>query len=85
MQPTTTRKVTISLPGHLVAFADSKAAERGTSRSNFISDLLEELRKRDQDALAKEGYQFFAAESREWAEMSARATAEAIAEDRSPR
>ena len=71
MPQVTSRKVTVSLPQDLVAFADTKAAERGTTRSHLIGDLLAELRQRERDALASEGYQFYADEALEFAEMSA--------------
>ena len=85
MPQTTSRKVTVSLPQDLVAFADTKAAERGTTRSRLIGDLLAKLRHRERDDLASEGYRFYADEALEFAEMSAGAVAEAIGDDRSAR
>ena len=78
-----TRKVTLSLPEELVAFADSKATQQGMTRSHLISDLLAELHQREQDAFASEGYRFYANESEDFAEASSEAVAEAIADDRS--
>ncbi len=80
-----TRKVTVSLPEELVEFADSRANERRTTRSGVITDLLDAARRRDLDALAKEGYRFFARESEEFAEASGPAVAEALDDDRSQR
>ena len=85
MPHATSRKVTLSLPEDLVAFADAKAAERGTNRSRVVGDLLEALRRREQDSLASEGYRFYAAEAREFADASAKAVAEAVVDDRSTR
>ncbi len=76
------RKVTISLPGELVSYADSLARERGSTRSAVISDLLEEKQKRERDELARHGYRFYAAEADEFAAASQAAVAEAI-DDRS--
>ena len=78
----TTRKVTISLPGELVSYADSLAREGGSTRSAVISDLLEERRKRERDELARHGYRFYAAEAEEFVAASRAAVAEAI-DDRS--
>lgn len=85
MMPVASRKVTVSLPEDLVHFADVKADERGTSRSELIGELLGDLRRRELDDLAREGYGFFAGESREFAESSARAVSEAIQDDGPPR
>ena len=73
------QKVTVSLPRELVAFADTKAASRGISRSKLIADLLADYNTGEEDALAAEGYQFFAQEAEEFAEASLSAVAEALA------
>jgi len=75
------RKVTISLPEDLVVFADSKAAESGTTRSRVIGDLLAALRKQEQDALAREGYRFYSQEAEEFAMRSGPAVSEAWDDD----
>ena len=77
MQSTAVRKITISLPGELVQFADQVARQAKTSRSQIISQLLAEERLREQEQLAAEGYRFYAQEAAEFAEASAVAAAEA--------
>ncbi len=52
------------------------ATELKTTRSKVISDSLREMRRREQDDLAREGYRFYAQEAAEFAEMSVRAMAE---------
>lgn len=61
------RKVTVSLPRHLLDCADKAAAERGISRSELIAQLIAEMAARDRDALAAEGYCFYAQEAQEFA------------------
>jgi len=73
------QKVTVSLPRELVAFADRRAAERGISRSKLIADLLADYKMGEEDALAAEGYQFFAQEAEEFAEASQSAVSEVLA------
>ena len=85
MQQNISRKVTVSLPEDLVAFADAKASEHGTTRSRLISGLLAELRKREDDALAEEGYRFYAQEAKEFSEMTSSVVAEAFDNDRPTR
>jgi metal-responsive CopG/Arc/MetJ family transcriptional regulator len=75
------KKVTISVPRDLLAYADQKAHQRGSTRSALIAQLIEELRCRELDELAREGYEYYAAESSEFAQASVRAVAEAIADD----
>ena len=72
------QKVTVSLPTDLVAFADTRAVEQGISRSRLIADLLADLKVRQEDALAAEGYQFYAQEVKEFAEASRSAVSEAL-------
>ena len=81
MPQTATKKVTISLPRDLLGFADTMAAELKTTRSKVISDSLREMRQREQDDLAREGYRFYAREAEEFAEMSVRAMAEVLRDD----
>ncbi len=73
-----TRKITISLPGELVAFADWQAQQNNTSRSQFISRLLSQFKAAEEERLAAEGYQFYAQEAAEFAAATAIATAEAL-------
>ena len=72
------RKVTLSLPEELIAYADSKAAQMGTSRSRLVTDLLQRFRRNEQEVLAREGYRFYAGEAEEFAAQSAVAFAEAV-------
>ena len=72
----TVRKITISLPGELVAFADACAAETHTSRSQIISQMLAEAKARTEAQLAAQGYQFYRQELAEFAEVSGSAVAE---------
>lgn len=79
MSMATIQKVTVSLPTDLVVFADARAAEQGVSRSRLIADLLADLKMCQEDALAAEGYQFYAREAEEFAEASQSAVSEALA------
>ena len=74
-------KVTVSLPRQLVRYADLRAAELGTSRSQIIGHALAELESRERDDLAREGYGFYAAESEEFAAASGKASSEALVGD----
>jgi metal-responsive CopG/Arc/MetJ family transcriptional regulator len=78
MTQVTSRKVTVSLSEDLLSFADSKASELGMTRSRLIGRALEELRLREKDQLAVEGYRFYAQESREFADATAEAFSEVI-------
>jgi metal-responsive CopG/Arc/MetJ family transcriptional regulator len=78
MEGVTLRKVTISLPGDLVEFADRTARRSKTSRSRVISRYLAEARARDEARLAAEGYRFYAGEAREFSEVSAGTVAETM-------
>ena len=75
------RKVTLSLPEELIAYADSKAAQMGTNRSRLVTDLLQRSRQNEQEVLAREGYRFYAGEAEEFAAQSAVAVAEALDDD----
>ncbi len=81
MPQVTSRKVTLSLPEELIAYADSKAAELGTNRSRLVSDLLERFRQHEREALAREGYRFYAGEAEEFAAQSAAAASEVLDDD----
>lgn len=71
-------KITISVPLDLVKFADQQAVQLKTSRSQIISQALAEIKAREEERLAAEGYQFYALEASEFAAASAQAVAEAI-------
>jgi metal-responsive CopG/Arc/MetJ family transcriptional regulator len=75
---TDTQKVTISLPRHLLRYADQRAEEVGRSRSQIIGQALAELRAREAEALAREGYAFYAGEAEEFAGASLAAVSEAV-------
>jgi metal-responsive CopG/Arc/MetJ family transcriptional regulator len=77
-----TRKITVSIPPHLVDFADRTAKATKTSRSQIISEALARTQAKEQEQLAAEGYQFYAAEADEFAIASAVAVAEAISDER---
>jgi len=74
------RKVTISLPDTLLRYADARAAESAMSRSQLIAELLLRLKQQEEDALAAEGYRFYAHEAEDFAETSRRAVSEALSE-----
>jgi metal-responsive CopG/Arc/MetJ family transcriptional regulator len=77
----TLRKVTISLPHHLLEFADREAARLNISRSRVIAQALSEIKAEEEERLAAEGYRFYAQEASEFAEASAAALAEALDHD----
>ena len=77
---TEVEKVTVSLPRHLVRYADLRAAALGTSRSQIIGRALSELEARERDELAREGYVFYGGESEEFAAASGKAVSEALAD-----
>lgn len=72
------RKITISLPGKLLEYADRRAGRSRCSRSQVVSEALAEAQALEQARLAAEGYRFYAGEAREFAEISAQAAAEAL-------
>lgn len=76
-----TKKVTISMPHELLAFADRMAGVLGMTRSGFIAETLEKAREQEVERLAAEGYQFYSSESSEFAAASEAAVAEAIDDD----
>jgi metal-responsive CopG/Arc/MetJ family transcriptional regulator len=73
-----TQKVTISLAEDLLRYADQRAKALGSSRSQIIGEALAELRARETDALAREGYAFYAQEAEEFAAASLAASSEAM-------
>jgi metal-responsive CopG/Arc/MetJ family transcriptional regulator len=75
-------KITISLPADLLAYADAQAHHLKTSRSQFISQALAQLKVRDQERLAAEGYGFYAVEAVDFAEASIHAVAETLDHER---
>ena len=76
-----TKKVTISVSGELLAFADRMAKKTGSTRSSFISLVLNEVREREMERLAAEGYRYFGSEAQEFAAAGGSAVAEAIGEE----
>ena len=73
------RKVTITLPQHLLEFADRLAARVNTSRSQVISQALAAAEIREQERVAAVGYRFYAGEAVEFADATSRLVAEAVA------
>lgn len=76
-----TTKITISLPRHLVRYADEKAAARNASRSEVIATMLDDAKTREEELLAAEGYRFYAREAEEFAEGSLRTVSEVLEYD----
>jgi len=74
------RKVTVSLPAELASFVDNEALRLKVSRSKLVADALRELQIAEEERLAVEGYQFYAAEAREFAQASAQAVAEVMSD-----
>jgi metal-responsive CopG/Arc/MetJ family transcriptional regulator len=69
-------EVTIALPEELVEYADLRAKELHTSRSEIISSALFAIRASETDKLAAEGYRYYAEEASNFAQASERAAAE---------
>ncbi|OIO94843.1 MAG: hypothetical protein AUK03_06220 [Anaerolineae bacterium CG2_30_64_16] len=72
------RKITISLPGELVEYADYLAEQLHLSRSQVVSRALAQARAMEEERLAAEGYRYYAQEAQEFAAASSRAVAEAV-------
>lgn len=85
MAETSLRKVTLSLPEDLVGFADEMAQSQGSNRSRVVANLIAEHRARRRDALAREGYSFYAGEAEEFAAASSGAVAQALTDARASR
>jgi len=75
------RKITVSLPDDLVAFADQEAARLNISRSRLIARALARTRAEEEQRLAAEGYLFYAEEASAFGEASAAAIAGAVDDD----
>jgi metal-responsive CopG/Arc/MetJ family transcriptional regulator len=73
-----TRKITISLPSELVEFAEKQAARLKSTRSQVIGKTLAKAKAAQEENLAAEGYRYYAQESTEFADSSAKAVAEAM-------
>ena len=72
------RKVTVSLPGDLVDYADQRAAQNQSSRSQVISQALAYIKSLEEEKLAAEGYQFYSQEAEDFAAASIQAVADAL-------
>lgn len=76
----TLREVTVSLPSELLNYADQRAKELNTSRSEIISSALAAIRAAEtamgKEGVAAEGYQYYAEEASDFAHSSARMVAE---------
>ena len=70
------REVTVSLPNELLTYADKRAKELNTSRSEIIRSALSAIRASETEALAAEGYQYYANEASDFAHISAHIVAE---------
>ncbi|MFO7681978.1 MAG: CopG family transcriptional regulator [Chloroflexota bacterium] len=77
MTTSSVQKVTISLPLALLEYADRRAAQNKSSRSQVISEALAAIKTEEEQSLAAEGYQFYAQEAAEFAAASAGAAAAA--------
>ena len=71
-------KVTISLPSHLLQYASRKAAAQGTSRSQWIAEVIAQTAAVERNKLAAEGYRFYAQEAEDFAAASLSAASEAM-------
>ena len=65
------------LPESLLAYIDSQAKQRGMKRSQIVADVLENMRSREVDDLAAEGYRFYSNESLNFAAVTTEVVAEA--------
>ena len=72
------RQVTVTLPDGLVRYVDRHAEATRTSRSQVIGRALAAFMRAEEEGLAAEGYQFFAAEAEMFAAASRATTAEVI-------
>ena len=73
-----TRKVTISLPNHVLRTVDSLIGQHGQSRSAVIAAILDEKLMEVEAASMKEGYLAMAKENVREAEESLTLTREVI-------
>jgi metal-responsive CopG/Arc/MetJ family transcriptional regulator len=74
-------KVTISLPQHLLEYADRLAKERATTRSGVVCQLLKKEETEEIHALMAEGYKEMAEENLREAEEALNLTREVILRD----
>ena len=72
------RRVTVMLPRELVRYIDRHAEATCTSRSQVIGRALAAFMRAEEEELAAEGYQLFAAEAEMFAAASRSTTAEVI-------
>ncbi|MBX7251805.1 MAG: ribbon-helix-helix domain-containing protein [Candidatus Promineofilum sp.] len=72
------RRVTVTIPDELVRYVDRHAEATRTSRSQVIGHALAAFMRAEDERLAAEGYQFFAAEAEMFAAASRTTTAEVI-------
>ena len=79
-----TRKITISLPEELVGYADHRARELNTSRSQVIGMALSAVMTKEEEQLAADGYRFYAQEASEFAGAASQAVAKAWTDTWSP-
>ena len=77
-------KVTISLPPHLLAYADSLAKGRSVTRSRLISQLLEREEEAEMQESMALGYREMADENRREAEEALNLTSEVILRNEAP-
>lgn len=73
----TLQRISISIPEELVKYADQRAEELSTSRSQVIVMALSKVKSSQEEQLAAEGYRYYAAEAGEFAAASGEAVAEA--------
>lgn len=75
-------KVGVSLPEDLIAFADSEASRRGTSRSGLLAQLLKAERVREQTRryIDRHGWDVAEGESA-WRDYQRRRTAQEYGDD----
>ena len=77
----TTKKITISLPGELVDFADRLAVEMETNRSRVFADLLAKEERARTEALMAEGYAELGEENLRQAEEALNLTRDVVLND----
>jgi len=75
-------KVGVSIPEHLLAFADEEAKRRGLSRSTLLAELLEAEKVREQTRRYLDQYGWDVAEDEEaWRAHQRRRMAEEYSDD----
>jgi metal-responsive CopG/Arc/MetJ family transcriptional regulator len=75
-------KIGVSLPDHLIEFADETAERRGTTRSGLLAQLLEAELVREQTRRYLDRYGWDVAEDEaSWQEYQRRRMAEEYADD----